>query len=500
LLHYLYIPAIKINIKMAKESSYFNPELSLSREEMLEYGYKVVDMIVDHFDTLKDLKPVSRATRKEMDERLAESIPQKGDSPDNVLRFVEENVLPFTDHTTHPDFYAFVPSPNNFISSMTDVIATAFNIFTGGWIASPGGAEVEIVTVNWLLELVGFPVKEGGGVFTSGGSMANLTGLTTARKIKCDEDFEEAILYMSTQTHSSNVRAAKILGFKEDQIKFIPVDDKFRMDVNALKNQIKKDKKNGKNPFCILATAGTTNTGAIDPFVELHEVCEEEHMWLHIDGAYGGAAIICEKGKEVLKGMELADSITIDPHKWMFQPYEIGCILVKDHRHLYGTFSENPEYLRDIKGNADEINFYDHGVQLTRRCRGLKLYMSLKTFGLDSFSAAVGHGIELSEQLENYLSQNPDWEILSKASLAIITFRYHPHKIRMNRVELDNLNQYISNSLIRSQEAMIVTTVINGFVSLRMCTINPRTTFIDVKRVIDLMASYAVNYLKDYPG
>ncbi len=484
---------------MATENPYFNPQLTLSKEEMQRYGYEIVDLIVEHFDQLKNLKPVSRASRKEMDARLAESIPHSGDSPQNVLRFVKENVLPFTDLLTHPNFYAFAPSPNNFISAMSDSIATAFNIFTGGWITSPGGAEVEIVTVNWLLELVGFPVKEGGGIFTSGGSMANLTGLTTARKMKCGEDFEEAILYMSTQTHSSNYRAAKIIGFKEDHIKMIPVDDDFKIDLKALNEQIAKDKKNGKNPFCILATAGTTNTGAIDPFLELSKICKEENMWLHVDGAYGGAAIISEKGRKALKGLELADSLTIDPHKWLFQPYEIGCILVKDHRHLSGTFSENPEYLRDVKGNADEINFYDHGVQLTRRCRGLKLYMSLKTFGIDSFSAAVSHGIDLAEYLESYLQKNENWEILSRASLAVITFRYNPVNTKLSKVELDNLNQYLSNSIIRSQKAMIVTTIINGYVSLRMCTVNPRTREEDVTTTVDLLEDYAINYLKDYP-
>ncbi len=484
---------------MHKKTSFFNSELSLSKEEMQRYGYEIVDLIVNHFDQLSELNPVSRASRKEMDKRLDESIPEKGDSPENVLRFVKENVLPYTDLLTHPNFYSFVPSPNNFISTMADSIATAYNIFTGGWIASPGGAEVEIVTINWLLELVGFPVKSGGGVFTSGGSMANLTALTTARKMKCGEDFEEATLYLSTQTHSSNYRAAKIIGFKEDHIKMIPVDEDFKMDISALKEQIRKDKKNGKNPFCILATAGTTNTGAVDPFKELAKVCKNENMWLHVDGAYGGAAVISPVGKKSLSGMELADSITIDPHKWLFQPYEIGCILVKDHRHLSGTFSENPEYLRDVKGNADEINFFDHGVQLTRRCRGLKLYMSLKTFGLDSFSAAITNGIKLGEYLEAYLQKNSNWEILSKASLAVITFRYNPAKLNLRKAELDNLNQYISNSIIRSQKAMIVTTIINSNVSLRMCTINPRTRKEDIKSTIDLLEDFALNYLKDYP-
>lgn len=477
---------------MNKKAASINPQLTLSREEMQEFGYKVVDLIVDHFDNLNQLSPVSHASRKEMDARLMEGIPRQGDDPANVLQFVKDNVLPFTDLLTHPNFYAFVPSASNFISVMTDSIATAYNIFTGGWISSPGGAEVEIVTINWLLELVGFPVKEGGGIFTSGGSTANLTGLTTARKMKCGEDFDNATLYLSNQSHSSNFRAAKIIGFKVENIKTIPVDDDFRLDITALSHQLSKDKKNGKRPFCILATAGTTNTGAVDPLPEIAEICKKHDMWMHVDAAYGGAAVICEKGKKLLKGLELADSITIDPHKWLFQPYEIGCILVKNHKHLYGTFSEKPEYLRDVKGSADAINFYEHGVQLTRRFRALKLYMSLKTFGLESFSAAVANGIELAEKLENYLRQNPDWEVLSTATLAVITFRYHPEKFPTKK--LDNLNQHISNAIIKSQKAMVATTIIKGVVSLRMCTINPRTNFENVKRVVDAMEEFGKGF------
>ncbi len=474
-------------------------QLTLTREEMKDFGYKVVDLIVDHFDTLPDQKPVSRATRPEMDQLLMEHIPMEGSAPEEVLAEVRRKVLPYTDLLTHPQFYAFAPSPNNFISTMADSIATAYNIFSGGWISSPGGAEVEIVTINWLLEMIGFPVKEGGGIFTSGGSMANLTGLTAARKIKCGDDFSKGTIYLSAQTHSSNFRAAKIIGFRDDQLRVIPVDSDFRIDLEALKSQIESDKKSGKKPFCILANAGTTNTGSVDPLVEIAAICKEEGLWMHVDGAYGGAAAITDHGREVLKGLELADSVTIDPHKWLFQPYEIGCLLVKDHRYLSGTFSDNPEYLRDIKGNADEINFYELGVQLTRRCRALKLYMSMKIFGVQAFKKAVAHGIEMAERLEEYLRKDPNWEILSPATLAVVTFRYKPVDVAMNKVELDNLNQYISNSIIRSQQAMIATTLIRNNVSLRMCTVNPRGTFEQMKMTVDHLTGYAMHYLRDYP-
>ncbi len=221
------------------------------------------------------------------------------------------------------------------------------------------------------------------------------------------------------------------------------------------------------------------------------ELSKEEKLWFHIDGAYGGAAILDKKGKELLKGISKADSITVDPHKWFFQPYEMGCLLIRNHKHLKSTFVEKPEYLRDIEGNESEINFYDHGVQLTRRFRALKFYMSLKTFGLKAFRNAISYNIALAEKTERLLRKSSKWEIVSPATLAIINFRYNPIGNKLSEKELDALNQKISESVLASKEAFLVTTVLNGQVVLRMCLINPRTSFQDVKNTIALCEQFA---------
>ncbi len=471
--------------------SKINAKLELSKEEMKHYGYAVVDAIVEHFDTQNEKLPVALGSRKEMDNIFLEEAPEYSSDPHEVLNFVLDNVITKSAIVSHPRSYAFVPGPSNYISAMADSLASGFNIFSGGWAASPAAAELEIVTMNWLLKIFGYPVKRGGGIFTSGGSMANLTALITARKIKCGDDFSKAVIYLSDQAHSSNIKAIRVAGFRKEQIRIIPTDSEFKFSLNKLKNAIAKDALEGFQPFCLIATAGTTNTGTVDQLSELSTICKRDNIWFHIDGAYGAAAILANSGKQLLKGIEKADSLTVDPHKWFFQPYEIGCLLVRNHKWLKGTFTEKPEYLRDVEGNTSEINFYDHGIELTRRFRALKFYMSIKTFGLSSFRKAITNTIKLAEETEAFLRKSGNWEIVSPATLAVINFRYNPIGSQLSEKQLDKLNQYISAKVVASQKALLVTTVLNKQTVLRMCLINPRTTLNDVKETLLLCEEFA---------
>nr|WP_310991171.1 aminotransferase class V-fold PLP-dependent enzyme [Aequorivita sp. S2608]MDS1296985.1 aminotransferase class V-fold PLP-dependent enzyme [Aequorivita sp. S2608] len=465
--------------------------LELSHEDMKSYGYEVVDAIVDHFDTQNQKLPVVSGSRAEMEQLFLEEAPEKPTDAKEVLNFVLEEVMTKSNIVSHPKSYSFVPGPSNYISAMADGLTAGFNIFSGGWQASPAAAEMEIVAMNWLLKMFGFPQKKGGGIFTSGGSMANLTALVTARTIKCGDDFSKSVIYLSDQAHSSNIKAIRVLGFSKDQIRVIPTDGEFKFSLNKLKNAIAKDRLEGLHPFCLIATAGTTNTGTVDPLADLAKICKKEEIWFHIDGAYGGFSILSDEGKQLLKGIGKADSLTIDPHKWFYQPYEIGCLLIKNHKWLKGTFTEKPEYLRDIEGNTSEINFYDHGIELTRRFRALKFYMSVKTFGLGEFRKAISYNVKLAEATEAFLRTSPNWEVISPATLAVINFRYNPIGNKLTEKKLDALNQRISKSVVDSKEALLVTTVLNGQVVLRMCLINPRTTLDDVKETIALCESFA---------
>lgn len=322
-----------------------NPKLELSKEQMTKYGYKIIDAVVTHFSTQNKKSPVFNATREEMDAVFLENAPEEAKNPFEVLDFVVNHVLNETDILSHPKAYSFVPGPSNYISAMADTLATGFNVFSGGWANAPAAAELEIVTINWLLKLFKIPVKKGGGIFTSGGSMANLTALVTARRVRCGDDFSKSIIYMSDQAHSSNIKAIRTIGFKKEQVRVIPTDSDFNFSVNKLKNTIAKDRLEGFHPFCVIATAGATNTGTVDPLEEIAKLCKEEKLWFHVDAAYGGAAILSKKGKNYLKGIQKAHSITVDPHKWFFQPYEMGCLLVRNHKWLSDTFTEKPEYL-----------------------------------------------------------------------------------------------------------------------------------------------------------
>ena len=232
----------------------------------------------------------------------------------------------------------------------------------------------------------------------------------------------------------------------------------------------------------------------MDQLPELAKICKKEDIWFHIDGAYGAAAILSQKGKQLMKGIEKADSLTVDPHKWFFQPYEMRCLLVRNHKHLSHTFTEKPEYLRDIEGNTSEINFYDHGIQLTRRFRALKFYMSIKTFGLQEFRNAITYNIDLAEEVENLLRASKNWEVVFPATLAVINFRYNPIGKKYSRKKLDEINQYISENVVSSRKALLVTTILHKQVVLRMCLINPRTTLEDVKETLILCEDFAKDY------
>ncbi len=240
-----------------------------------------------------------------------------------------------------------------------------------------GPAQVELTTIDWLVQQFGMPA-EAGGLFTSGGSIANLTGLAVARQVCLGDDFGEGVIYASDQTHASLARGIRLLGFGSHQFKVLPSDEIYRLPMKALRNAVVEDQAAGLKPFCVIANAGTTNTGAVDPIQELIEYSQKNMIWLHVDGAYGGAGILTESGQELLSGLGGVNSLVVDPHKWLFQPYEIGCLLVRDRKQLLETFQYFPEYLQDLEGTATQINFSDYGLQLTRSFRALKLWMSLK--------------------------------------------------------------------------------------------------------------------------
>jgi glutamate/tyrosine decarboxylase-like PLP-dependent enzyme len=455
--------------------------LQLSAEEMRALGYHVVDIIIEHFESLRGKPVAHKVDKTRLKKRLLCPLPRKGTSVDIILQQLQRHVFNNIMHLDHPRFFAFIPGPSNFVSVMADALAAGFNVFGGTWLEASGPTEVELTTIDWIRKLCGLP-NTAGGLFVSGGSIANLTALAVARHVELKNQIRGAVVYGSDQVHSSIERGLRLLGFHHTQFRKLPSDDGFRLSLPILRREVADDQAAGKNPFCVVANAGTTNTGAVDPLLALSKFCRKQGLWLHVDGAYGAASMLCEKGKSLLRGMENADSLVLDPHKWLFQPYEIGCVLVRDSRQLRETFRILPEYLKDVDRSEEEVNFCDYGIQLTRSFRALKLWMSLKIFGLDAFRKAVSRGIELAELAEQTLRRLHRWEIVTPAQIGIVTFRYVSDTHSPS--ELDSINQQIVNEMIEDGFAMVSSTVLRGRTVLRMCTINPRTTPEDIRQTI----------------
>jgi glutamate/tyrosine decarboxylase-like PLP-dependent enzyme len=388
----------------------------------------------------------------------------------------------------HPRFFAFVPSPGNFVSAMADALAAGFNIFAGTWFAGSGAAQVELVVIDWLCEICGLP-EGAGGLFVSGGSMANLTALAAARHARLGGRTEGAVAYMSDQTHSSVARSLKVLGLPPEQIRILRSDAEFQLSVDGLAQAVEADRAEGLQPFCVIANAGTTNTGAVDPLPELAAFCWEQGLWLHVDGAYGAPAVLTEEGKAALAGLDLADSLSLDPHKWLFQTFESGCVLLRDRGLLLDAFQVMPEYLRDTERGLEEVNFGNYGIQLTRSTRALKLWLSLQTFGLAAFRNAIARGIRLAELAEQALRRSGNWSIVTPAQLAVVTFRYEADGL--DAAEIDALHARIVEAMMAEGYALATSTVLNGRPVLRLCTINPRTSDEDIEESVRRLTAAA---------
>jgi glutamate/tyrosine decarboxylase-like PLP-dependent enzyme len=465
----------------------FDPQLNrleLSGEEMRALGYRVVDILAEHFSALRD-KPVgTKGDPAVLRPLLLEPPPAAPVPREEILARLEHDVFPKIMNICHPRFFAFVPGPSNFVSAMADALASGFNVFNGSWLGGSGAAALELCVVDWLRQWCGFP-EEAGGLFVSGGSMANLTALAAARHARLDDQTAGAMVYYSDQTHSSVDRALRVIGFAADQMRKIPSDAEFRLPMDALSRAVADDREAGLRPFAVIANAGTTSTGAVDPLREIAAFCKVQELWMHVDGAYGAATAVCERGRHLLEGLELADSLSFDPHKWLFQPIECGCVLLRDAAILKAAYRIMPEYLADVHRNVTEVNPCDYGIQLTRGFRALKLWMSIQYFGLDAFRAAVDRGFVLAEHAEAKLRQMPGWEIVTPAQMGIVSFR--------KRGAEESFYGKLHDAMLADGFALATSTVLNGRTALRLCTINPRTTEAEIDQTIEWLDALAAD-------
>ncbi len=421
-----------------------------------------------------------------MENLLREPPPETGRDFAAVLTEFAEKVAPFAMRTNHPRFLAFIPSAPTFLSVLGELLCAGTNFFGGLWAEASAPSEVELVVLDWFREFVGMPAGTA-GLLTSGGSEANLTALVAARESLSAEERLRAVLYVAEQRHWSIDRAAKIMGLRADQMRRVPADAFFRLTPDALARAVAADRQQGLRPWAVVADAGATNTGTVDPLGPLADLCAKQGLWFHIDAAYGWTAVLSPEGRRDLDGIGRADSVTLDPHKGLAQTYDAGCVLVRDGRLLRQAFVMRPEYLQDVEPADDEVNFADRGLALTRRFRALKIWLSIKVLGVGWYRALAEHSRRLADFAQALLEQAGCFEIMSPRQLSIVCFRYVPASLRADEPALDRLNLALIEAVRATGRASLSSTRLRGRTAIRFCFVNWRTTAADVEEVVGLL-------------
>ena len=462
-------------------------KLEMSSEQMMESALRAAELVVERIQNLHKEPAWRGGSRSQLEAIMSEDPPEEGRSSLEVIERAAHEILPIAGRVDHPRFFAFVPSAPTWPGVLADFMAAGHNVFQGTWLGASGPSMLEVVVIDWFRNWIGYP-DTAGGLFTSGGSAASLDGFVAAREAAGAP--EHPAVYMSDQRHPALIRAARIVGVRSESIRVVPTDDHFRLDLDKLHKMIRQDQESGLMPIAICGNAGATNTGAIDPLNEIANYCESEQIWFHADAAYGGFAILAERGPELLKGLERADSIAMDAHKWLFQPFECGCLLVKDVRKLESAFSVQPEYLQDTQWGRDHPNFGDRGLQLSRSFRALKVWMSVQTFGMAAFRRAITQGIELAERAEAYIRGSRILQIANPASLGVVCFRVNPKAAGLKDEKLEEINEAVQARVIDEGIAMMSSTRLRGLYSLRLCILNHNTTWEDVRLTLGAIEDF----------
>lgn len=451
--------------------------LDLEAEELRRLGHWVVDRTVEHLATLRDRPAITTASYAELVAQLGGPVPRGPRSVEEGLALLADVALEHQQHGDHPRYFARVPGPSSPVAILGDWLATGMQAIASSWGGGSGTATLELAALGWLRDALGLPATAE-GVLSSGGSMANTTALAAARA-----EMGPGVVYVSDQTHSSIGRSLRALGWRESEVRIVPSDASYRLTAAALRQAVSADLAAGLRPTVVVATAGSTNTGAVDELVGLADVAAAHGLWLHVDGAYGGPAALAEDRNGIV-GLERVDSFVLDPHKWLFQPYDLGCVWVSRPGALERTFAMHPEYLVDAQVGGDgpdrETDLHNRGFELSRRARGAKLWLTLRTYGLDALVAAVQRGVALAELAESVVSSDPRLELVTPASLGVVTFAV---------LGLDDAgHRRVAAEVTADGFAAVSSTVLSRRTVLRLCTINPATTDDDVRRTVALLA------------
>src|SRR5437764_7703774 len=381
--------------------------------------------MAEYLGGLRDHIVYPHISSRDIRDSLDPALPTKGTDFDCLLKVFREDIIPFSRQNAHPRMFGYVQSPGTPIAAFADLLASTLNANLTVWRSAPAPVEVERLTIDWIRQILGFNV-EAGGLFVSGGSMANLAALAAARQTK-DCSSGRLRIYASSETHFSIVKAAALLGIGRENVCHIAVDERFRIRTDDLVVKITADLEAGCVPLCVVANAGTVNTGAVDPLAEIREIANRFQLWMHVDGSYGALAILAKSARELFAGIERADSVALDPHKWLYLPVDVGCVIYRDPEIVRAAFAHEAEYTRIIGQEADEaFAFWDYGPELSRRFRALKVWMLLKGVGLRALGDAIEKDLACTRHFEKLIKESDDFEMLAPVELSIFCFRHLP--------------------------------------------------------------------------
>src|SRR5579864_9769431 len=460
-------------------------------EELRGLGHRMLDDMMDYLSSVRE-RAVWQPVPLEIKQKLSVPLPLESSSLESVYGDFKQDILPYPTGNIHPRFWGWVMGTGTPVAMLAEMLAAGMNSWVGGFDQSAPLVEEQVL--SWLKKILEYP-KESSGVLTSGCTMANILALNVARCAKAPFDVRKQglqnqthaplVLYCSTEVHSWAQKAVELLGLGDNSLRRVPVDSSFRIELEALQAAIQSDRRDGRIPFCVIGSAGTVNTGAVDPLVELAALCKEEQLWFHIDGAFGALAILSPKWRNSVAGLHLADSIAFDLHKWMYMPFEAGCVLVRDSEAHRKAFVVNPSYLasqgRGIAPQAPE--FAARGVELARNFKALKIWFSLRTHGTLKFGRLIEQNIEQAQYLAALIEKEPHVELLAPVKLNVVCFRFNPGS--SDDEELDWINEDI---LIRLQESGVAApsgTRVSGCFAIRVAVTNHRSRKEDFQLLVD---------------
>jgi aromatic-L-amino-acid/L-tryptophan decarboxylase len=465
----------------------------MNKEDFRRFGHEFIDWIADYFDHIEDLPVLAAIEPGDLKAKLPTAPPQHGESMDQILADLDRLIVPALTHWSHPSFFAYFSTSTSAPGIFGELLAAAFDNKAMLWRTSPASTELEEVTLDWLRQMMGLDPGMIGIIYDTA-SVSSMHAIAAAREGVEQRVREEGMsgrpdlpllrVYVSEHAHSSIEKAVITLGLGQRGLRKIPVDRAFRMDAKALADAIAEDKRNGYLPFCIVATVGTTSSSSIDPIAEIVPIGEEHAMWLHVDAAYAGSAAIVPEFQHILDGCHRADSVVVNPHKWLFTPFDLSVLYCRHMDLLRRAFSLVPEYLRTPEQEKVRSGS-DYGIQLGRRFRALKLWMVMRYFGHDGLAVRIREHCRLARLFASWVDESDDWEVLAPVPLGLVCFRARPKDAAPE--SLDALNETIMHGVNATGRALLSHTRLNDKLTLRLSVGNIRTTEKQVRQVWELL-------------